>query len=207
MWPTIDGLRALKDREADLYCASTEAMVDRLAAEIHDQAEPHRYGIEWFDQWDGEQRLWLLEQITAALLTTASPPSPAAIWDATIDSVFCQVIEAIEEEIDRGQAGPDGQQWRRRVCAAFASQQGRDPKTDPDQTDLDLWRTTVTQIADAILGVTCYQQAEAFRDGEFERSRRFLVEKGMPSDYLEQIPPLRTASQADESIDRIRAIL
>jgi hypothetical protein len=207
MWPTLDGLRVLKGDEAGLVCASIGVMVDRLAIEIHNDAEPHPHGIDWFDQWDGEQKLWLLEQITLSLLTTASAPPPAAIWDATIDTVFCQVIEQIEYEIDSTAIAGDHRSWRQRVIDAFQCQRGRAPKIDLDEIAIDQWRKVATQISDAILGVTCYQQAESFRDGDFERSSRFLIGKGMPEDYLERIPPLRTAAQAEESIDRIRAIV
>ena len=65
----------------------------------------------------------------------------------------------------------------------------------------------VTQIADVILGVTTYQKAELFRDGEIQRSRRFLNQKGMPADFLERIPPLRTIDQTQHSINRIRSII
>lgn len=207
MWPTIDGMRKLEGAEAGLVRDAIAAMVRRLRSEIADDAEPHSYGIDWFDQWDVEQRAWLLEEMSVSLLTTGSPPSPAAIWDATIDTIFCEVIESIEDEIDAGVNTAEESSWRGRVSDAFRCQSGRDPKLAVAETDIDRWRAVVTQLADAILGVTCYQQAESFRDLEFERSRRFLIEKGMPSDYLERMPPVRTVAQAEQSIERIGAIV
>ena len=58
-----------------------------------------------------------------------------------------------------------------------------------------------------ILGVTSYQKAEAFRDGDIQRSRKFLIQKALPEDFLERIPPLRTLQQAQQSIARIRSIV
>ena len=207
MWPTIDGLRILKDAEASLVGRSIGVMVHRLGAEIGDDLEVEPYGIDWFDQWDSDQRVWLLEQVTVALLTHAAPPPPAAIWEATIDAIFCQVHELISAEIDEPSPLTIHDSWRQRGIDAFRCQTGRLPSVDLAETDLRSWRTMLTQIADAILGVTCYQQAEFFRDGNIERSRRFLMQKGLPADFLERIPPLRTIEQTQDSIARIESIV
>jgi hypothetical protein len=207
MWPTIDGVRVLKDQEASLVRAAIALIVDHMAAQRCEDAQPWQSGIDWFDQWDVDQRLWLLEQVTVGLFTPASPPSPAAMWEATIDAVFCQVMDLITDEIDQTPTSNDDRSWRRRAMDAFRCQHGRYAKIDPDEVDIRRWRTVVTQIADSIQGITSYQKAESFRDVEIERSRRFLIQKGMPEDFLEQIPPLRTAEQAQKSIDRIQSIL
>ena len=63
------------------------------------------------------------------------------------------------------------------------------------------------ELADAILGVRLYQQAESFRDGEIEQTQKFLRQKGLPDDFLAQIPPLRTVDQTQRSIDQIQALV
>ena len=204
MWPTLDGLRVLKGGEAELVCEAVTVMVDQLAAEWRDESEPDPVGIDWFDQWDCYQRLWMLEQVVEALFTPASPPSPAAMWESTVDAIFCQVVELIAMEIDRT---PSSLSWRNREIDAFHCQRGRPPTIDTDSTDIDGWRIIVTQIADMILGAISYQKAEAFRDGDIGRSRQFLIQRALPEDYLERIPPLRTLQQAQQSIARIREIV
>jgi len=207
MWPTLDGVRVLKGDEATLVRDALDVMVDQLTAELRDDAEQHLYGIDWFDQWDCEQRIWLLEQIAIGLLTPESPPPPAAIWEATIDTLLVQVIELISDEIDRGLPIDNEHSWRRRVIDAFECQQGKAAIVDGDETELRQWRSVVTRIANAILGVTCYQQAESFRDGDSEQTCRFLMEKGMPPDFLQRIPPLQTAEQTERSLQRILAVV
>ena len=204
MWPTLDGLRVLKGAEAALVCEAVTVMVDQLAAECRDESEPDPVGIDWFDQWDGYQRLWMLEQVVEAMFTPASPPSPAAMWDSTVDAIFCQVVELITMEID---GTPSNESWRSGAIDAFQCQRGRRPTIDTNSADIDGWRIIVTQIADMILGATSYQKAEAFRDGDIGRSRQFLSQRALPEDYLERIPPLSTLQQAQQSIARIQEIV
>ena len=204
MWPTLDGLRVLNGVEAALVCQAVTVMVDQLAAECRDESEPEPVGIDWFDQWDCYQRLWMLEQVVEALFTPATLPSPAAIWESTVDAIFCQVVELIAMEIDQT---PSSVTWRSAAIDAFQCQRGRPPAMEADSTDIDGWRIIVTQIADMILGVTSYQKAEAFRDGDIERSRQFLIQRALPDDYLERIPPLRTPQQAQQSIAKIQEVV
>ena len=77
MWPTVDGVRVLQGREADLVRRSADALLQRLAE--HRGADPYQYGIDWFDQWDDEQKRWLIQQVTAALLTEQPPLRAAAM--------------------------------------------------------------------------------------------------------------------------------
>lgn len=207
MWPTLDGMRALKQEEATLVCEATRLIVDRIERELEEETETHASGIDWFDQWDVEQRAWLIEEVVDCLLTDRAPPSPAAIWEATIDAILCQVVESIIDETEVLSSESVGGPWRQSVIDAFRCQRGRGPSIDVGEVEIDRWRGVVTQIFDMILGVTCYQQAESFRDGEFARARQFLQEKGMPEDYLERIPPLRTVAQAEQSIERTRDLI
>jgi hypothetical protein len=90
---------------------------------------------------------------------------------------------------------------------AFCCQHGRSPNIEPQETDITLWRRVVIQVADAILGVTVYQKAESLRDTDIEKSRSFLMQKGMPEDFLQRIPPLRTPEETEQSITRIESIV
>ena len=207
MWPTIDGPRVLKNQEAELVRRSLAAMLESLIAERDQGSEPRLHGVDWFDQWDCDQRIWLLEKIAVALLTPAPPPTPAAMWEATVDTLFLEVMAQIETEIDlRAAAGKD-QSWRQQTIDAFRSQHVRSPRIESTETDLDRWRVLVTQVADVILPTSSYQRVEFFRDGDIRHTRRFLIQRGLPEDFLQRIPPLCSNDGSQRSIERIRSII
>lgn len=182
-------------------------MVDHLVAEGREGDAQEIYGIDWFDQWDWQQRIWLLERTSLALLTDLSPPSPAAIWEAAIDAIFHEVRELVEIEVQHPEMIPPAKTWRQSVVDALQWQQHRDPEISPEDTDLSSWHRVIIQLADAILGVRLYQKAESFRDTDIARTQLFLRQHGLPPDFLEQIPPLRTVEQTQVSIDQIQSIV
>lgn len=181
MWPTIDGNRMLRGAEADLVRSAIDAVIERVS-KSDDTEEPFAYGIDWFDQWELSQKLWLLQQVRTALLSEDSPPRPAAMWEATIDVIFVEVLEQIDQERDTG-----SRHWREMVSEALQSEV--DDADDADD-NTRTWRTRVSQLADRILGVASYQKAEAFRDQDPQQLKRFLKQRGLPKDFLEQIPPM-----------------
>lgn len=196
MWATVSGTRQLAGAEAVLL----RAAIRHLLSELADQ-ENHETGIDWFDQWDAEQKVWLLGSIADAFFTDAPPPPPAAILEASVDALFSTIETEIEAEIDRQNAT-----WRERVIAAFESQHGPCPLS-PVQEEAKPWRQVIAQLADAILGVACYIQAEPFRDGDYRRTESWLRDKGLPEDYLSRIPPLPTPSQTNATLQRIQQLL
>ena len=205
-WPTTTGTRVLIDAEADLVRGAIAMMVDTHVAEARDEADPWQYGVPWFDQWDVAQRLWLLEQVTVALLSNHRIASPAAVFEATVDAIFFEIADLVEIEITDGPVSDASPSWRESVIRAFTCQQGRPPEVDAESHDVVRWRQVITQIADHILGVRLYQRAEAFRDDDYEKTQRFLVRRGLPEDYLAVMPPLRTVDETQQSIDRIQSI-
>ncbi|QDT13905.1 hypothetical protein [Planctomycetes bacterium K23_9] len=205
MWPTTNGVRKLCGDEAKLIRGIIGMMVDQLVAESRQESDQQFYGIEWFDSCEVAQRLWLLDQVTDALLTDADPPSPAAMLEATIDAIFAELFDLIVMEIDDPALTPTS--WRRSAVAAFECQNGRPPKVGLDSVDQEIWGLVVTQIADSILGVRLYQQAESFRDGDFKATQMFLQRKGLPDNFLQQIPPLQSVDQTQAVIDRIQSFL
>jgi hypothetical protein len=207
MWPTVVGLRVLKAAEADLVRRAVRRMLDRLVDERLDPAASHAYGIDWFDPWDCDQRIWLLDEVTVALLTPAPLPPAAAIWEAAVDTIFMSVIESIAVETEQAHRSMGEPSWRESTREAFRSQHGRLPDVPSDENDLGCWRIVVTQIADMILGARTYPKVELFRDGNPQHARRFLMQRGLPMDFLERIPPLRSDSQTTASIRRLRSIL
>ncbi len=206
-WPTTTGSRTLIGGEADLVRGAIGMMVDTHVAEARGQAEPWRYGVPWFDQWEVGQRLWLLEQVTLALLGRHRIASPAAIYDATVDAIFFEIGDLVEMEISEDRVVRDGRSWRQRVIAALQCQRGRPVELDVASEDVVQWRRIITRIADHILGVRLYQRAETFRDGDYGRVEAFLKDRGLPDDYLTVMPPLRSVDQTQWSIDRIQSVV
>ena len=182
-------------------------MVDHIVAEGREGDPQEVYGIAWFDQWDWQQRIWLLERTSLALLTDLAPPSPAAMWEACIDAIFHEVRELVEIEVLHPDTMPPVKSWRQCVIDALLWQQSREPDVSELDTDMDTWHIEISKLADAILGVRLYLKAEPFRDMEMARTQLFLRQHGLPHDFLEQIPPLRTVDQTQISIDQIQSIV
>ena len=205
MWPTIDGLRVLRGEEADLVRRAIGEMIGELTGEWERDQTQRVYGVDWFDQWDVEQRIWLLEQVATALLQQDQPPPPtAAIYEASVDALFCHIVQAIAEEMDTANRIESDLSWRQGLKDAFRVQQGRPPRIDEDETEIRQWYSLATQVADTILGQTSYQRAEPFRDREAKVTERFLEQRALPKDYLQKIPPLRTNSETRTSLNALQ---
>lgn len=203
MWSTTSGPRRLVGDERRLLLGVIGVMVDHLVDELRNDASQIVYGIDWFDQWDPEQRLWLLEQIVHALFGPGEPPESAAILDSTVDAIFCELDELIEWEI-RESSQAVTRSWRDATLGAWAAQTNRRPELVASSDDGARWKITTTQISSALLGVRVYQQAESLRDVEPQRLAKFLRDKGLPSDYLERAPPVIRIDRAQLAIDRIQ---
>ncbi|MEM0927153.1 MAG: hypothetical protein AAGJ83_14010 [Planctomycetota bacterium] len=211
-WPTTHGLRILEGEEADLIRGAIGMMVDTHVAELRDGCEAWGSGVDWFDQWDTRQRLWLLEQVTRAMLGHHVLEEPAAVFDAAADAVFHELIDLVrielgeESEIETPSDPP--RSWRqsiRRAEQSTADDAMTPMSSDRDWDQLEYWVRQINRLADSILGVRLYRKAESFRDGDYEQTKRFLRERGLPPRYLEFIPPLRSIDQTQLSIDRIQA--
>lgn len=209
MWPTTHGTRQLSGDEAALVRGVIGTMVDQLVGEGHQKREQYRYHIDWFDNWDYSQRLWLLDCVATALLTTSTPPQPAAMFEATVDAIFAELFDLISIEINYevGNKKKYRKSWRQSTIDAFITQNDRSPDVHPDDSDESMWSGLVVQIADVILGVRIYQQAESFRDGDPAQTQKFLQQKGVPSDFLQRIPPLLNVHETQIAVDQIQRLV
>lgn len=166
----------LAGAEASLVCGALEMMVDQLIAEGIDGQEQDRFAIDWFDQWDWRQRIWLLDEVASSLLTPRRAPEPAAMYEATVDAVFCEIYGLVSMELSQPDWDPLIPTWRQSVLDAFASQYSGPVQIDHEEPDLDCWRTVITQLSDGILGSRQYHRAEAYRDDEIsERVLKLLL--------------------------------
>lgn len=205
-WPTTDGVRSLEGVEADLVRRVAGMMVDQLVAEGSEATAQHEYGISLFDQWDWQQRLWMLDKTVGALLTNQRPPDAAAIFEATIEAVFAEAGGLIEFEIEGTGKTSIRPTWRQTVVAVAAKRRIRSDVAD-DDTDIAAWQTLLMRLRESIFGPSSYIQAEAHRDGAYEVTAKFLQSRGLPTDFLARIPRLRNLDQTQRSIDRLQSLI
>ena len=222
MWLTIDGLRRLRGYESRLLCRAVSEMLSDCVVAINGNLDTRagirNYGIDWFDHWEVEQRIWLLEKVSIALLTEQPALQPAAMWEATVDAVFQHVLESVMEEIDligateiatlveAVEAGSGQESWQQTVVGAF--HQWR--KSSDFVSGLDLgaqWRRLVMHVPDLILGVTAYHVLESYRDLDPTRLAVILSQKGLPADFLEQIPPMLSQAMTEKSVQDLQDLL
>ncbi|MCP4942126.1 MAG: hypothetical protein GY924_09145 [Planctomycetaceae bacterium] len=230
MWVTVDGERRLGKAEARLLCRAVGSMLTDCVDVIADRSEADQerrvYGIDWFDQWEAEQKVWLMEQVATALLTDQPSLKPAAMWEATVDAIFQRVFEQVVEELEcetvegsefehseiESATAEDvvetgGQRWRDDVIQALKQQQNRVVEIGRSASQAKEWRRLVMQIADRILGVAAYQTAESYRDEQSAKVAAFLQQKGLPDDFLTQIPPFMGQHETKDSIERLRKLI
>ncbi len=230
MWVTVDGERILGQAEARLLCRAIGEMLSDCVEVIANQTDAGQegrvYGIDWFDQWEPAQKIWLMEQIATALLTEQPSLKPAAMWEATVDAIFQHVFEQVVEEIENEAVGgrefehaeiesatgdelveAGDHRWRDDVIQALRQQRKRVVEIGPDAGQGRVWRRLVVQLADCILGVAAYHVAESYRDEQSTKLATFLGQKGLPDDFLTQIPPLLKRSEAEDSIARLRMLI
>ncbi|MEM6471766.1 MAG: hypothetical protein AAF802_19560 [Planctomycetota bacterium] len=221
-WPTTHGLRTLRGAEADLIRGAIGMMVDTHVAELREDASPWTYHIDWFDQWDAAQRLWLLEHVTRSMLGSHVISEPAAVFGAAADAVFYELNDLVKMELDEANVPPKAQRdprersWRQSILQALTyqreafasgmrSEDNSDVISEDEWDDFSVWTRAVTGLADSILGIRLYRKAESFRDGDYSRTKKFLEQRGLPVAYLDFIPPLRSIDQTQLTIDRIQA--
>ncbi|MGB0760647.1 MAG: hypothetical protein ACPGPS_13975 [Rubripirellula sp.] len=220
MWVTVDGERRLGEAESRLFRRAVASMLSNCVAVLSQRSENDQecrlYGIDWFDQWEAEQKVWLLEQVATALLTDQPSLRPAAMWEATVDAIFLHVFELVVREFESSAENPGtwkspleagGRRWRDEVIQALEQQQNRRVSIETSDDQVTQWRRLVMQISDRILGVATYQSAESYRDEEARKLADFLQQKGLPDDFLTRIPPLLKTHEIDDSIERLQRLL
>ena len=129
--------------------------------------------------------------------------------EATVDAIFAELFDLISIEINYefGDEKKHRKSWRQSTIDAFITQNSRSPDVRPDDSDESMWSGLVVQIADVILGVRIYQQAESFRDGDPAQTQKFLQQKGLPTDFLQRIPPLLDVDETQLVINRIQRLV
>ena len=215
---TPDGTRMLGGVTRDLYRGAIGTMLDWLVTECRGETGPWTYGIDWFDQWEPYQRIWLIEVVAKSLLTTTPPPPRWAIFEATLDAIAAELRGLVQLEIngedvsrpgnsgalgDSGIPASEPQTWRQQLVAAAVGE----VEIDPGSTDMSSWHRIIGRVADRVTGPLSYIDIERFRDGDPVAVQAYLRRRGLPEDYLVAIPPMLSVDRAQLSIDRIQTLV
>lgn len=194
----------LMGHSRDLVRGTIGMMVDWLVAECRQQCGQWVYGIDWFDQWEASQRIWLLEVIAKSFLTTLPPPPRWAIFEATTEAIVCELKGLVQMEINDHDLSRPGLSWRDQVLAATAVEM---PANDARRESMFYWNRQIARWIDPIVGPLSYVDAERFRDADPAACATYLVQRGLPDDFLSAVPPMRTIDQTQLSIDRIQNLI
>ena len=222
MWITLDGPRILTSEERNMVYHATRKILEGMARTddnglfnskpkslpnqtTSDWNQPdNATGILWFDQWDPEQRLWLLERVLKSLSVESEPPPPrSAIFEATVEAIFSVIrSEVFDDDCETREENPHSN-WRTLVFDAYRSRcTGRENHfSNPDQS-ID-YAALIAHLQCNLVGPTAYDQAEQFRDGPPEKLSEFLISKGLPENYLCEIPPITSKPLTRKRINRL----
>lgn len=204
---TPDGPRMLTGHSRRLVRGTVGMMLDWLVAECRGQCGQWVYGIDWFDQWEAPQRIWLIEVVTKSFLTTLPPPPRWAIFEATVDAMLAELRGLVQMEINQTEVTDSDRSWREQIISCIDPADHSGPLPGADSSDINVWHATTQRWMDRITGPLSYIDAERYRDGDPNRCRDYLLHRGLPDDFLLATPPMRTIDQTQLSIDRIQNLV
>ncbi|MEM9366926.1 MAG: hypothetical protein AAGD07_13110 [Planctomycetota bacterium] len=144
MWPLTDGPRQLVGPEADLFRGGVGMLIDQLVEQINqgvgagesrdrDPADDVTWETDWQDEhfprwfamWEPDQRIWLLERVTTSVLTPRLPPPAAAIFEATLEAIYCEISDNIAMEVIAGEP-IEAHSWRQALLNAYVARCPKD---------------------------------------------------------------------------------
>ncbi|WDQ15370.1 hypothetical protein [Rhodopirellula sp. P2] len=142
MWPLTNGNRCLVGPEAELFRGTVAMMVDQLVDELnpaskleHEADSEPLFAISgpmvgfdpphWYEMWEPEQKIWLLERVATSLLTSRPAPAMAAMFEATVEAVYVETGNLIVLEITEGRPIEPGS-WRQSLLDAYVQRCPRD---------------------------------------------------------------------------------
>ena len=199
---TPDGTRMLWGPKRDLIRGCIGMVMDHVVAECRGD-EPFVYGLDGFDRWEPEQKLWLLNRVAEACLTSRLPPTRTAMFETTMDILWADLLWCVETEIHDPTLHRPGGSWRQSIVKCL----DESPTSPPDELTREQASRLIARIADSMTRPHVYVHVETLRDGQPEVLQRFLRSKGLDEHYLSAIPPLVDVDHAQRLIDRISGLV
>jgi hypothetical protein len=211
MWHTPSGDRALAGAEALLVKAAITGVAEQIMEESSGYFDQWEYGVYRFDELTLSQRLQLLEQVAAHLLTaTRETLELTAVCEAAVAAIFAHVLVEVDWEIDNDDRPTT--RWRSLILAAYAECFGDDAEDDfqvPEATSIERsdWELLVECLADNILWDRDFEMEE-FLDASPEMSAMLKEHMGIDEDYY-SAPAPDTSSEAaiEETYQRLETLL
>ena len=191
MWWTSSGERTLTGAEAALLRESIGDMTDSLHDEAEGLDDEWPCGVKLFDELSWQQRLFTLERVANALLTSDVPsPELSAVNEATVGAIFAMlrrnvVIELNEANDLHVSSAFDAYYWRRLV-AACQEPPGSDDDfyVEVESADLEDWEILIASLGDRILWDADWDMPELFLDEEPDTSRGRRKMLGIHRNYF-----------------------
>ena len=241
MWHTSRGDRTLSGDEAELIGDGVDTLGDALVTHIDvDESDETTLagdchcGIPLFDDLTPAQRIALLHDVTAHLLTPTESPLPlSAHAEAAVAAIFVEIRDQVAIEIDLFPSGaeivsddPESDvTWRQLVLAAHnhvfrtthQPSEGFDFDYGPFPNDIQIpaescrdirqWEWLIESLTDAVLWDRDYEMADSFFDIDpgVSRQRRRLL--GIDDNYFTQIAPDPKSAEAYRLAARTQSIV
>ena len=197
-----DGPRELTGPPRHLFRGVIGMMNDWLVAECRGEVGPWTYGIDAFDMYEVDQRVWLLDVASSSLLTRRRVLPTTMMLEATYQAILCEMLSLVRMEIADTEMARPGSSWRADVVAALDAS-GAKPEITPESVQVRDWNRQIGRLGDLIFGPLHFLDVDVYRDGNPKITTDFIRDKALPAEYSSAIPPLRTIDQTQRSINRI----
>ncbi|MAI72492.1 MAG: hypothetical protein CMM01_16515 [Rhodopirellula sp.] len=223
MWHTSRGDRTLQGDEATLVREAIDTMVDVLSLHIDDDPAGGAIcesGIAVFDQLTSSQRIALLHDVAAHLLTdSGDAPQLSAPLEATVAAIFKDVRDHVAIEVDFPQSTEHARWverpgWRHLVASAFHSvtiSEGDFENLEElpleASGDMHQWERVIDYLTDAILWDRDFEFSGNFLDMDPEILRERRQSLGIDDNYFTQIAPDPRPAEVAELVSATRKIV
>jgi hypothetical protein len=200
MWNTATGKRTLKGAEAALFAEGVLTLIDDSS--VWD-FEDYPMGIKAYDTLTPGQMVSVLWTVAQGLLKDdVKPVKRSAALEAAIATVFIQIKDRTEVELDKMGSGFD---CRQMVLAAreAAQAEGVPPLAC---SDYDTWEFEIEKIEDKILWDHDFDTCNLTMDLPPEQSESVRELMGIPDDYVLTIPEDLNQEQMEATIAEIRKL-
>lgn len=202
-WNTPAGKRVLEGAEAALFTA----MVDELHAQLV-ELQREDFGLSAFEELTLNSRLAMLLQVTEALLCeTDQCPTPTAVNEATVATIFEVGQESVDVEIDMSAECEAGRyHWRQLIHAAFDEvlrDQVDIEAIEVRSTDRSEWQLRLDCLSDRILWDADYADGDLFLDSARDDS---VSDDEFASGYFTAIAPDPRDAETEIIRKRLRSL-
>lgn len=193
MWNTTQGERVLRGAEAVVFRSTVAELIDAIRAE-RELDVAINFTIPVFDNLQWQQKLAMLWQVAAPLLTPSTPePKPSAIRDATVGAVFAQMLNGVQTEIECQQfsaASYDDDANRRvEVAAALNELMPDDNWPDAECVVVESWELGIDVLQNRVLFDEDWQFDSMTLDIPPDHADELRAGMGIDRDYFCAIPP------------------